>query len=402
MRKPPLLLFFILFGTMFLFGFVENFKSISYPLIKTDFDITYNQQGAMVSFMSFGYMLFCLIGGILLGSFGLKKALITGYMLMFVGLLGMFFMPNFLPLVASLFLVFASFGIYSVSLNAMATRLFSVKVALLMSLLHFFYGVGSSISSRAAGFIASVLGWRQAYLISIPLVLALFIPSLFTSFPQINDNDTKKKGILNAFKTPMVWLFSAVLGLSIVVEICSPNWAGLYFLDVYKLDPRTTGAAFISNYFILFTISRLLSGFVIEKTGYLRCLFISGLAAVLIFFMGFLFGANGMYILPGLGLFTAIFWPTTMAIAMGYFRQDAPIMTSAIIIISGALNSSIQFLIGVINRLAGPAWGYRSCLLYALFLVVFIVMLTRRIRNGSPYIPVTARQTYEPSTGSEQ
>ena len=394
-----LLLFIILFGAMFLFGYIENIKGVTYPLIKTEFSISYEQQGMMVSIMSFSYVLFCLIGGILIGSLGVKKTFTLGFIFMILGLVCAFFLPRFLFVAAALFVISASFGLFEVSNNALATQLFTSRAALLMSLLHFFYGAGSSLSPRTAGVIASALGWRNVYLLSVPLVLLFFIPSIFTRFPQAKDegqeNGLKKKvSFLDALKTPMVWVFSAALGLMVGVELCSANWAGLYFQDVYSLDPKTSGAAFLSNFYILFTISRLLSGFAIEKIGYMRSLFIVTLATVFVFVLGFLLGARGIYVLPALGFFTAVFWPTLLATAMGYFREDAPVMTSAIIVIGGAINSGIQFLIGVANRLAGPAWGYRSCLVYALLIIAALVVLTRRMHR-----PYKLSPTEQPGNG---
>jgi fucose permease len=260
-----------------------------------------------------------------------------------------------------------------------------------MNLLHFFYGVGSTLSPRAAGALASTQGWRMIYLLSIPAVLLFFILSIFARFPRPEEKErqeeqqapenqaVKRTGFLTALKTPMVWLFSIALGLMVAVELCSPNWAGLYFQDVYHLDPKTSGASFVSNFYILFTVSRLLGGFVIEKVGYLRSLFITAIATILILIIGFALGERGIFILPGLGLFTAIFWPTILATAMGYFKEDAPVMTSAIIVIAGSIYSGIQFLIG----LAGPIWGYRSCLIYAVLIVVSLIVLSRYMRN--PY-----------------
>ncbi|MCL2320298.1 MAG: MFS transporter [Treponema sp.] len=388
MGKVSRLLFLILFGTMFLFGYIENIKGVSYPLIKTDFGISYERQGVMVSVLSLSYVLFCLVGGIILGRFGVKKAFITGFVFMILGLGGVFFLGGFLPVASALFVVSASFGLFEVSINALATQIFTSRAALLMSLLHFFYGAGSSVSPRVAGALAAPLGWRMVYLLSIPLVLIFFIFSLFTRFPRQEETEqektgVKKAGFLTALKTPMVWVFSIALGLMVTVEISSVNWAGLYFQDVYHLDPKTRGAAFVSIFFVLFTISRLLSGFAIEKIGYMRSLFIAALAAFCVFFLGFVLGARGIYVLPVLGFFVAVFWPTAMAVAMGYFREDAPVMTGAIIVIAGALNSGIQFLIGVINRTMGPAWGYRSCLFYALLTVASLVAVRRYMRH--PY-----------------
>ena len=394
MAKSPgnILLFLILFGTMFVIGYVENIKGVSYPLIKTELGVSYEQQGIMVSVLSFSFVLFCFVGGIIIGSFGAKRALITGFAAMSLGIIFVVIppllkLPGFLS-VAALFFVVASFGLLEVSSNALAAHVFTSKAALLLSLLHFFYGAGSSLSPRAAGAIAAVLDWRKIYLFSLPLVMIFFIPSVFCRFPGEKDNqaaagEIKKYRFLAAFKSPMVWFFSIVLGLMVSVETCSINWAGLYFQDVYNMDPKTSGAAFISNFFIFFTLSRLVSGFAIEKMGYMRSLFIASVTTSFIFLLGFILGAKGIHVLPLVGFFIAIFWPTILAISMGYFREDAPVMSSAIIVISGAVNSVIQFLIGMINRLIGPAWGYRSCLVYAVIIIAALVVLAKRLNH--PY-----------------
>jgi fucose permease len=392
-KPKTLLLYFILFGSMFIFGFIGNIKGVSYPLIKAEFGISYELQGTMVSLHTLSYMLFCLIGGILIGSLGVKKTFIAGFIFMFAGLGSLVFMPGFWHVTASLLAVFACFGLFEVSSNALAAQLFTSRAALLMSLMHFFYGAGSSLGPRVAGALSAIMSWRYVYLLSVPLVLLFFIASLLARFPDDaqaqgsgpeDSRGTRKVSFLTALKTPMVWFFAVVLGLMVTVETSSENWSGLYFQDVYQLDPKTSGAAFISNFFILFTISRLLSGFVIEKAGYLRSLFIAVSAAVLTYILGFVFGAKGLYILPVLGFFVAVFWPTILAVAMVYFGPDAPVMTSAVIVIASALNSGLQYLIGLTNSLVGPAWGYRSCLLYAVLIIVSLAVLAKRMRR--PYI----------------
>jgi fucose permease len=400
MNKYSKKLFFVLFGSMLLFGYIENIKGVSYPLIKAEFGITYEQQGVMVSCLSLSYVLFCLVGGILLGTLGAKKTFTTCFVFIIAGLAGVFFMPGFLSVAGALLIILAGFGLLEVGVNALAAQIFTSRTALLMSLLHFFYGAGSSLSPRAAGAMAASLGWRMVYLLSIPLALFFFISTFFVRFPgKENESpgrtggaeveskipgDTaaaKKISFFAALKTPMVWVFSVALGFMLVVELCSANWAGLYFQDVYHMDPKTSGAAFISNFYILFTVSRLLGGFAIEKIGYLRSLFIAAFAALFIFSLGFILGENGVYILPSLGIFAALFWPTTMALAIYYFRKDAPIMISAILVISGSMNAGMQFLIGLINRLVGPAWGYWSCLLSTVFVISALVFLAHNMRH---------------------
>jgi fucose permease len=130
---------------------------------------------------------------------------------------------------------------------------------------------------------------------------------------------------------------------------------------------------------MLFTISRLVSGFLIERIGYMKSLIgAAGITAV-IFALGFCLGARGIMILPAVGFFIAIMWPTTMAVAIGFFGRDAAVMSSAIIVLGGAINALMQLLIGLTNRYLGAAWGYRSCLVYALLLIGVLLFLRQRI-----------------------
>ncbi|MDR1947814.1 MAG: MFS transporter [Spirochaetaceae bacterium] len=395
-------LIFIIYGTMMIFGLLENIKGVSYPLIKTEFDASYEQQGLLVSLLSYSYVFFCLVAGFFLARFGVKRAFLSGFVCCLLGLGAVFFMPGYWTVMAALLLVYAGFGFFEVGVNALATQVFTAKAALLMSLLHFFYGAGAIIGPKAAGILIGRGGftWKETYLIAIPLVLLFFIPALPIRFPgasrETADEPGKTPGpegeapekpisFAGALKNPMVWAFAVTLGLMEVVEFSSANWGGLYFQDVYGLDPRTAGANFISNFYILFTLSRLVSGFAIEKIGYMRCLFIASFATVLVYALGFAAGPRGIYVLPVLGFFIAIMWPTIMAVAMGHFGSQSAVLTSAIIVLSGALNAAVQLLIGLTNRLIGAAWGYRSCILYALLMIGALILLRRRMARTKPH-----------------
>jgi MFS family permease len=224
---------------MVIFGFVENIKGVSYPLIKGEFGVSYDQQGLMVSILSYSYVLFCMVAGFCQSRFGIKRTLLSGFICTGIGLVGVFFMPGFWTCAAALLMAYAGFGFFEVGLNSLATQVFTVRAALLMNLMHFFYGVGGIGGPRTAGFFTEALGldWRRVYLFSLPLVLLVFFPALFARFPEPEQKISPKKekgpSFLDALKTPMVWLFSIVLGFMEVVEMGSANWGGLYFLDVY-------------------------------------------------------------------------------------------------------------------------------------------------------------------------
>ena len=133
----------------------------------------------------------------------------------------------------------------------------------------------------------------------------------------------------------------------------------------------------------MFTASRLFSGLIIEKAGYMKSLVLSTVSTMLLFFFGFVLGQKGIWILPITGLFVAILFPTAIAVIMDTFKEDAPIVSSIIITLAGAVNGILQLSIGFINQYIGEAWGYRSCLLYSVILLLLLFYLIRIREKGS-------------------
>jgi fucose permease len=393
------LLFFLLFGTMLIFGFIENIKGVSYPLIKAEFDATWEQQGFMVSIISIAYVSFSVIAGLFLSRFGIKPSFMFGYAVLGIGLVSLFFLPGFSLVTGALFLVFAGFGFFEIGVNALASRLFVTKAALLMHLLHSFYGIGAILGPKTAGIIADNIhfGWRYVYLFSLPLVLLLIIPAILTRFPETytkaSDTSTitanivdtaPHKTFFDALRSPMVWLMSVTLGLAVVIEMSSSNWGPLYFQNIYGFNPSTDGATFLSAFFLVFTLSRLVCGPLVERIGYIRSLLVSAFIIFAIFVAGFCLGGRGIYVLPALGFFIAMLWPTLMAVAIVSFGKDAPVFSSAMIAIGGLINAGVQFLVGLTNRVFGSAWGYRSSLVYTVLLIAALLLLHYKLKKNPP------------------
>jgi fucose permease len=259
----------------------------------------------------------------------------------------------------------------------------------MMSLLHFFYGVGAILGPLFAGFTANGLGLNWRFIYPLGLVpAAIMVPLTFfitpkdappqgTADPPAAETayvSGKQFTFWSALRNPLVWQFGLLLGFVSAGEVGSANWSGLYLQDVYGYDPKTTGAAFLSLFYILYTSSRLLSGFIIEKTGYFRSLSIASCIIIVLFAAGFGLGKNGVWILPFTGFFLSICYPTLLAAGIGIFREHAQTASSAMIVIAFSLNGMLQFLIGIVNRYIGKAWGYRNCLVYV---IVFAILLQR-------------------------
>jgi len=391
-------LFIIIYATMFLFGLVENIKGVSFPLIKAEFGVDYDSQGGLVSVTWFGYVLFCLAASLFLERFGIKKAVLAGYILVSVGAIATLAAPSFWAVGLTLLIINAGFGFYEVGANAMASVVFTSRAALMMNLMHFFYGFGAIAGPKTAGLLTGSfeLSWRQVYLFVIIPTALVFLFILFTRFKnQASQNAAGNSSaeqpadapagprvtFFGALRSPVVWLFCLTLGFMEVIEFGAANWGGLYLQDVYGLDPRVIGASFVSLFYIQFTLARLFGGLVIEKAGYIRSLMLAVIGAILVFLVGFALGINGVWVLPSTGLFIGIMWPTLMAIAMRHFGPNAPIITGVIITVSGAVNGVFQYVVGLTNFYAGEAWGYRSSLIYAVIALLLLYAVSVKIRQ---------------------
>lgn len=388
LSKHALMLFIIVYATMFLFGLVENIKGVSFPLIKAEFGVSYDSQGGLVSLTWFGYVIFCFIASLFMERFGIKKSILAGYVLISVGAIATLVAPSFWMVSFTLLIVNAGFGFFEVGTNALGAVIFTSRTALMMSLMHFFYGFGAILGPKTAGLLTDSFGfsWRQVYVAIIIPVALVFLFVLFTRFKMnVTQHPLEHTGpkitFFGALKNPIVWLFCITLGFMEVIEFGAANWGGLYLQDVYGLDPRIVGASFVSIFYILFTLSRLFSGLIIEKLGYLASLYGAIIGTIILFFIGFSLGRNGIWVLPVTGFFIAIMWPTIMTVAIKIFGENAPVITSVIITVSGAINGIFQLVIGFTNQYVGNAWGYRSCFIYATIALVMLYLLSTRIKK---------------------
>jgi fucose permease len=260
-----------------------------------------------------------------------------------------------------------------------------------MNLLHFCYGIGSMTGPLFASFIVEhlvqerpVQSWHFIYLLALPLTLLILVLLAWTRFPKDSAARTERADASHgnlrlALSRPAVWGFGLVMGFCSAMEMGALNWNTLYLQDVYGLNPAAQGALFMTVFYLLYSASRLLSGFLIEKAGYMRSLIAAGLLTTVCFALGFGLGKNGIPFLALAAFPIAIIYPTLLAVSVRYFGAEASRMTGAMISIAFAFMALSQYLMGILNGVIGPAWGYRTCLVLAAVLTALLVILRKRL-----------------------
>ena len=378
--SKPLL--FLAFGNMILIGVFNSMRGVSFPLIRNDFDASYSNMGLLTALVSYTMMAFCIIAGTFMDKFGLKRNLLMGFAFIIGGTLFFHGISSFWMAAMHFLIIQGGLGFFEVGLNGLGSRIFTVKTALMMNLLHFCYGLGAMAGPRFMGIMFNQgRTWQGIYpLLLIPVLLMLGL-TLFVRFPAHESSSKEGPTFWRLMKEPMVWVFGGILGLAGVVEGSSVSWSGLYLHDVYGLDAGTAMTGLVSLFYLLFTLTRLVSGFFIEKIGYVKSVITAAVGILATYILVFIFGEGGIRLIPLAGIFVALMWPTVMAINVVYFKERAQTVSSAIICIAAILGGAIHYIIGLTNRFIGPAWGFRSVLLYASLLLVLLIILGRKMMS---------------------
>ncbi|GHU76033.1 MFS transporter [Spirochaetia bacterium] len=368
---------------MALSGYLQGIKGITLPLVKNSFNISYENQGILVLMIYLVSVAASIGVGIIINRWGLRRNLFLAYLFMMITM-GAFFRAGSFPFAAGLILLFQTgLSSYDLGLNSLGVKTFTVKSSLMLNLQHFFFGLGSIIAPLAAGQIASRMSgdWRFIYVFSL-LPVFLFFFSVFAVPPgKTQKTGAAGLGYWQVMKQPLVLRFGIILGISGIVESATVNWGALYLQDLYGFDPEITGARFVSAFFVLFTLARLFGGFFTEKFGPFRVLLFAAAAIPAILAAGFLLGPLSLWVLPATGIVAGLLWPTMLSASMGIFKENAQRVLNNLVVISLAVNGINMFLMGLINRFIGAAWGYRSSLVISLLFLFLLARLYRTVRR---------------------
>jgi fucose permease len=181
----PWLLIGVTFISMIVFGFAENIKGPVIPPIRETFGVSYGAIGVMLFIASLGYLSTTFIGGFAGDRFGQKAVLAVGYGLIILAGLGMTQAQSFLVVCVLMYTLNAGFGCLEVGVNALGAQVFVRNAALMMNLVHLFYGAGSMVGPEyAAWMLVQGRLWSDVYGFGILLVLALFLVMMLVRFPR--------------------------------------------------------------------------------------------------------------------------------------------------------------------------------------------------------------------------
>jgi len=368
---------------MFLIAMSDNVRGVFVPSFKTDFLVTDTQIGILLTVCSLGYVIFTYIGGILCQKIGQKKVMLLGFTFAALSLIGLYLSKSFAALLVGLFFLNVGVSLLAIGINTLISVLIVSYQAVLMNLIHFCYGVGATFTQRTAGIaLFRGIAWRNIYLIIAGFFIIVLVGFLFIRIPEptISGKNEKidYKGI---FTDKILYFYMIALGLYVSAELATGNWFVNFMREVYQYDENRS-TFYLALFFGIFTIGRLLGGFVVERFGHIKTVLVSLIIGAILYTTGLILKEEGIVIISIAGLFFSIAFPTVVVTVNKVFVKSSAYITGIIITAASAISMIVNFLLGWFNDLFGIYQAFYIIPVSLFISIVFIYLIHINTREA--------------------
>lgn len=372
------------FSIMAVFGFLMNLRGALIPSIRSSFNVSYSGIGFMIVTGNLGFMTASFFSGMAVGKLGLKKVLLFGFTVTILSTLSIAYINSFTIFALTMFFTSIGMGCFEICLNSLGARIFITNAAIMMNFLHLFYGVGSTLSPGfTAWLLSSGTTWRGVYLYSLLTAAVVLIFLVFIRFPAEKEEHHSEKTPLNVLlKDKRIWVFSGLLGFCIVAEAGVATWFVNFLQTIYSMDVNVS-SSYMSLFFIMYTIGRLVGGFIAERMGYTKMLLYFSLATLILFGMGLTLGGGWIVLFSMTGFFISALYPTVMTILMKEFKKNTTVVIGITVTAACTVNMIFNWLIGKTNDFLGVWAGFASLMVYIIMIIVFLFLLTKVLGKES-------------------
>ncbi|WBW97543.1 MFS transporter [Oceanirhabdus sp. W0125-5] len=377
--KKKICIIVLIFAIMTSIALVENFKGLFVPLFKDNLGITDTGIGVINGLGTFAYLIFSFIGSILCQKYGQKRVFILGLMTMILSLVLLKFTGNKNTLYLSMFILNTSLALTSIAINTIVPLISIGFQAVLMNLTHLCYGLGAS-SAQVIGsrMLDNDITWRNIYFYSTIIFIILIIFLFKSDLPRadkVDNKDEKKKYTKNEMFIIICLIFA--LGFYVFSELETGSWFINYLRQNYGYSIKKSGN-YMSIFFLMLTIGRLVGGFVVEKIGYLKSIIIYMLCAIGLYFVGIIIGDKLLILVSISGFFYSIVYPTVIVVISNLFKEKSSAVIGLVITASSGVKMILSFGFGKLNDIIGSYNAFYFIPIALIISVSFIIIVSLR------------------------
>jgi fucose permease len=369
------------FLAFFLFGFSDNLKGATLPVLLDDLSFNYAYGGTILLMSYIGFLIATLITGPLSDIIGKKSIILLASVFLLVGILGYSIASTFLTLSVAMFVIGLGLGALEVGANLIIVDIHHEDKARYLNLLAFFHGAGSMAAPLYAGqMLLMGFSWRRVYQFGLGPVLIVLIYFLLAKYPRTSAAQNNKLNFKKLGKS----LFSVktiLLFLGIAVYVAAEIGVGVWlveFLQTIKLQSVRQSTFYLALFFGFITVGRLVGSFLVSRIGYMKNVFYAGIAAAISVGVGIFASADLTIFLPLAGLFFSIIFPTLTAAVSDLHRENQGTVLGLLFTFAGLGGMLGPWTVGLISDWVGMQLGFGVVLVFLIVMNIFFLLLLKK------------------------
>lgn len=220
--------------------------------------------------------------------------------------------------------------------------------------------------------------WRNIYFYSSIIFIILIIFLFKTDLPRaekVNNKEGKKKYSKNELFIIICLIFA--LGFYVFSELETGSWFINYLTQNYEFSIKKS-CNYMSIFFLMLTIGRLVGGFVVEKIGYLKSIMIYMACAIGLYFTGIILGDKFLILVSISGFFYSIVYPTVIVVISNLFKEKSSAVIGLVITASSGVKMMLSFGFGKLNDIIGSYNAFYFIPLGLMISLAFIILVNVR------------------------
>ena len=369
------------FFAFFIFGFSDNLKGATLPVLLDDLSFSYTYGGTILLLSYLGFLIATLVTGPLSDIMGKKAVIFLASTCLLIGMLGYSVASSFFMLSVAMFIVGLGLGALEIGSNLIIVDVHRENKGRYLNLLAFFHGLGSMIAPLYAGQML-VLGfsWRSVYQFSLGLVLLLLVYFLLTKYPRVENSqenkiDFKKIG-KSAFSARML-LFYAGITTYVAAEIGIGAWL-VEFLQGAKAQSVSQSTFYLALFFGTVTAGRFIGSFFVSRIGYIKSMLFAGVISVFFVGIGAFTSPALAVFLPLAGFFFSIIFPTLTAAVSDIHQENQGTILGLLFTFAGVGGMLGPWAVGLFSDWFGMQSGFGIILALLIGMNIFFGLLLKK------------------------
>lgn len=356
------------------YGIIISSFGPALSLMGKDFGLNSAEISSLFMFISFG-----LISGVFFSWFLIKKISINklariGQSIIALALFLLFYSNKFYLVNTACFFIGMSGGIIQISSNTIISEIYHKKRASMLSLLHFFFGLGALLGPFMMGFIIDRnANWRTSFLIIACYSFVVSIGMLFNKYKILaHPNEKQNIKLKSILLNNLIIIISICIVVYVGIEMAINSWVPTYIQSNYKVSALLSGSI-VTFFWISMTIGRLICAYLtrIFSISIMLLIFsISGFVGYVLFL-----GFNNYYIsiasIVLIGFSFSGVYPILLALGANRFPNNIRQLNMVFLVFTALGFMLLPMFIGVFAQIYSLN---TSMILISSFFILFIVL----------------------------